>query len=186
MVLTWVPSAALRMASCKRPTPNPPKPGYCRQPVPPLPLPIPMSPRLTLMPHLTPEQVLCPLSFKSSLGRKLCFLVSMAAVGEEPFAVSLRFLFFLLQFVPLPPFDPSPFKPGRKGIGGRNEERKLMPLHPVFVFFLLFFCFFTGFRKYFTFLLLLNTQSSCPEPNTSYYYEMNKYLIFFLTQQNRR
>lgn len=24
MVLTWVPSAALRMASCKRPTPNPP------------------------------------------------------------------------------------------------------------------------------------------------------------------
>lgn len=142
MVLTWVPSAALRMASCKRPTPNAPSLDIVDNLFHPFPPQISMSPRLTLMPHLSPEQVLCPLSFKSSSGRKSCFLVSMVTVGEEPFAVSLRFLFFLLQCVPLPPFDPSPFKPGRKGIGGRNEERKLMPLHPIFVFFLLFFNFF--------------------------------------------
>lgn len=56
MVLTWAPSAALQMASCKRPTP--PQPGYRQQPV--LPLPLPMAPRLSLMFPSDPREGFVP------------------------------------------------------------------------------------------------------------------------------
>lgn len=171
MVLTWVPSAALQMASCKQtPPPPPPDPDIVWNLFHPSPS---QSSRLPGLPHVPiwPQRRFCahcPLNPPRS-GRRVFF--------SQPW----RFV-FPPSIVPLPPFDPSPFKLGEDGNRGQEwrEGTRSAPSR-----ICLFSLFLMSSEIILCFCYCWTHSPSWPQPNSSYY-KMNKYLIFFLTPQNYR